>query len=157
MPDLSPICDLYHSSQQHQILNPLREARDRICNLMVPSRICFRCAVTGTPIPVFISATQLMGALKQERTYSIKKETYFGIMLGQSKVPWVKRNKQTNKQKNSGGSGNARTSPYKVWGIWSFNFKFSSLSFSQKVSSVQSRLLTHSKRSSEKEHVSGLR
>ena len=30
VPDLSQICDLYHSSQQHQILNPLREARDQI-------------------------------------------------------------------------------------------------------------------------------
>ena len=27
-PDLSHFCDLYHSSQQHQILNPLSEARD---------------------------------------------------------------------------------------------------------------------------------
>ena len=27
MPDLSRICDLYHSSRQHQILKPLREAR----------------------------------------------------------------------------------------------------------------------------------
>ena len=28
-PDLSLICDLHHRSQQHQILNPLSEARDR--------------------------------------------------------------------------------------------------------------------------------
>ena len=28
MPDPSCICDLYHSSWQHQILNPLIEARD---------------------------------------------------------------------------------------------------------------------------------
>ena len=28
LPDLSCICDLHHSSQQHQILNPLREVRD---------------------------------------------------------------------------------------------------------------------------------
>ena len=27
-PDLSGICDLYHSSWQHWILNPLSEARD---------------------------------------------------------------------------------------------------------------------------------
>ena len=40
-PDPSRICDLHHSSQQWQILNPLSEARDRIRNLMVPSRICF--------------------------------------------------------------------------------------------------------------------
>jgi len=27
-PDPSRVCDLHHSSQQHQILNPLSEARD---------------------------------------------------------------------------------------------------------------------------------
>ena len=30
---------LHHSSQQHWILNPLSKARDRTCNLIVPSRI----------------------------------------------------------------------------------------------------------------------
>ena len=44
MPDPRRICDLHHSSRQHQILNPLREAKDRTCNLMVPSRIRFHCA-----------------------------------------------------------------------------------------------------------------
>ena len=29
MPDLSSVCDLYHSSRQHGILNPLSEAKDR--------------------------------------------------------------------------------------------------------------------------------
>ena len=37
MQDLSHICDLYHSSQQCQILNPLSEARDGTGNLTVPS------------------------------------------------------------------------------------------------------------------------
>ena len=37
------------SSQQHRILNPLSEARDQTHNLMVPSQIRFRCAMTGTP------------------------------------------------------------------------------------------------------------
>ena len=46
--DLSRISDLYHSSRQHQILNPLSEARDRTSNLMVHSRICFCCATMGT-------------------------------------------------------------------------------------------------------------
>ena len=40
---------LYHSSQQHQILKPLSEARDQTYNLMVPRWICFHCAMTGTP------------------------------------------------------------------------------------------------------------
>ena len=39
MQDLSRVCELHHSSRQRQILNPLSEARDRTCNLMVPSRI----------------------------------------------------------------------------------------------------------------------
>ena len=43
------VCDLHHSWPQHWIFNPLREARDRICNLMVPSRIRFCCASTGSP------------------------------------------------------------------------------------------------------------
>ena len=36
-------------SWQHWILNPLSKARDQTHNLMVPSRICFPCATTGTP------------------------------------------------------------------------------------------------------------
>ena len=49
MEDLSHVCDLYHSSQQRQILNPPKEARHRTCNLMVACQICFRCATMGTP------------------------------------------------------------------------------------------------------------
>ena len=48
-PDPSRICDLHHSSQQCQILNPLNEARDQTWNLMVPSGIPFHCTTTGTP------------------------------------------------------------------------------------------------------------
>ena len=40
MPDSSQVCGLHHSSQKHWILNPLSEARDRNCNLIVPSQIC---------------------------------------------------------------------------------------------------------------------
>ena len=43
-PDLSLVRDLHHSSRQRRILNPLSEARDRTCNLMVPSQIHFCCA-----------------------------------------------------------------------------------------------------------------
>ena len=39
IPDPSHICELRQSSQQRQILNPLSEARDRTCQLMVPSQI----------------------------------------------------------------------------------------------------------------------
>ena len=34
MPDMSHVYDLHHSSQQHWILNPLNEARDRTHILM---------------------------------------------------------------------------------------------------------------------------
>ena len=47
--DPSRGCDLHHSSRQRQILNPLIEARDHTCNLMVPSRIRVHCATMGTP------------------------------------------------------------------------------------------------------------
>ena len=42
---------LHHSSRQCRILNPRSEVRDRTYNLMVPSRICFHWATTGTPYP----------------------------------------------------------------------------------------------------------
>ena len=38
MQGLSCVCDLHHSSQQCQILNPLSKARGQTHNLMVPSR-----------------------------------------------------------------------------------------------------------------------
>ena len=47
--DPSQVCNLRHSSLQHQILNPLNKARDQIQNFMVPSQIRFRCATMGTP------------------------------------------------------------------------------------------------------------
>ena len=40
---------LHHSSRQHWILNPLSKAGDQTRDLMVPSGIRFRCAMTGTP------------------------------------------------------------------------------------------------------------
>ena len=47
--DPSYICDLYHSSQQCWILNPLSEVRERTCILMGKSWIRFLCATMGTP------------------------------------------------------------------------------------------------------------
>ena len=40
--DLSHVCDLHHSSRQHQILNPLSEARDGTGVLMDPGRVRYR-------------------------------------------------------------------------------------------------------------------
>ena len=41
MPALSHVCNLYHSSGQHQILNPMGKARDQTCILMYTSRVHF--------------------------------------------------------------------------------------------------------------------
>ena len=41
MQDPSCICDLHHSSLKQQILNPLREARDRTCVLVDTTQIHF--------------------------------------------------------------------------------------------------------------------
>ena len=49
MQDSSLVCDLHHSSRQHQILNPLSEARDRTCILMDTNQIRFHCTTMGTP------------------------------------------------------------------------------------------------------------
>ena len=48
MPDPSRLCDLHHSSQQHWIPDPLREARDRTRILMDTSQSHF-CAIMGMP------------------------------------------------------------------------------------------------------------
>ena len=40
-PDPSLVFNPHHSSQPHQLLNPLSKARDRTCILMVPSRLRF--------------------------------------------------------------------------------------------------------------------
>ena len=41
MTDPSRVCDLHHSSRQHQILNPLSEARDQTRILMDPSQVSY--------------------------------------------------------------------------------------------------------------------
>ena len=48
--DPSLVCDLCHSSWQHQILSPLSKARDQTHNLMDASWIPLHCATTGTPV-----------------------------------------------------------------------------------------------------------
>ena len=53
--DPSLVCDLHHSSQHSQILDPLSEARDQNCVLMDTGHVCFRCAATGTPISSFFN------------------------------------------------------------------------------------------------------
>jgi len=63
-PDPSWVCDLHHSSQQHRILNPLSEARDRTCILMGASQIPFHWAMTGTPFQIFFIIVDLQCSVK---------------------------------------------------------------------------------------------
>ena len=57
--DPSRVCDLHHSSQQHQIPEPLREARDQTRILMDTSWIRFHCATTRTPNGIFFNTSRL--------------------------------------------------------------------------------------------------
>ena len=92
--DLSWVCDLHHSSRQCWILNPLSEARDRTCNVTVPSRICFRCAATETPIvnilPLLVLALSLihtffLSRLKQTAFFTHK---YISNVQGFNTLPF---------------------------------------------------------------------
>jgi len=76
----SHVCDLHHSSWQRWILNPLSEARDQTHNLMVPSRIHFLWATTGTTIFSFF----FFCALIPSRT-----QTSLGPSLSQSSLIYV--------------------------------------------------------------------
>ena len=59
------ICNLHHSSEQHQIPNPLSKARDWTCILMDTSWICFQCTTMGTPYSILNSlmVTELSSSL----------------------------------------------------------------------------------------------
>ena len=56
MRDQSHVCNLYHSSQQHRIPDPLSKARDRTHMLMDTGWIHFRCATWETPQDFFFNA-----------------------------------------------------------------------------------------------------
>ena len=85
MPDPSCVWDLYHSSRQCWILNPLSKARAQTYNLMVPSRIHFHCATRGTP-PFFSSQYTITRSLsnhQKERTH-----LYSPLTVGFSLFPF---------------------------------------------------------------------
>ena len=52
--DPSHVCELHHSSWQHQIPNPLSKARDQTSILMDTSQIRFHWATMGTPWNIFL-------------------------------------------------------------------------------------------------------
>ena len=51
MQNPSHICNLHHSSQQYQIINPLTEARDQTHIFMDTSQVHYHRATMGTPLP----------------------------------------------------------------------------------------------------------
>ena len=63
IPDPYCICDLYHSSLQWWILNPLIEARDRTRIIMVTSWICFWCATWEIQVLFFLKEPFLLFVL----------------------------------------------------------------------------------------------
>ena len=67
--DLSRVCDLHYSSRQHQILNPLSEARDQIFIFMDTSWIHFRCTAWEPPSAFLISLGVMLayGLFEQQR------------------------------------------------------------------------------------------
>ena len=48
------LCDLHHSSRQHQILNSLSEARDQTCVLMNTSQVLFPLSHNGNSLFFFL-------------------------------------------------------------------------------------------------------
>ena len=90
MPDLSHVCNLHHTSQQHWILNPLREARDQIHNLMVPSWMHFCCTTMGTPpssifkasnVGLSVSHATIFLVLSLSSLTSPHSQSLYGILL----------------------------------------------------------------------------
>ena len=88
MPDPSCICDLHHSSWQHQILNPLSDAWDQTRNLMFPSRICFCCATMGTPVSDYCYS-DLPQQLDPDNHKDASRERELTVPQGSSFHHWV--------------------------------------------------------------------
>ena len=76
--DLSCVCDLHRSSWQCWILNPLREAKDRTHNLMIPNQICFCCAMMGTPIGMVFAFNFCIQSWEKESSSRVQSELRLG-------------------------------------------------------------------------------
>ena len=85
--NLSCVCNLHHSSRQHQILNPLSEARDGTLILMETSWIRFLCATKGTPTHALELNTRL------NSPYFLLPSGLFHALMSPDRAPhsWQKR------------------------------------------------------------------
>ena len=78
-PDPSHVCDLHHSLRQGRILNPLSEARDQTCNLMIPRWICFHCYMMGTPIQLLFM-DYIFSTIKSDWSTTYLKHEILGLL-----------------------------------------------------------------------------
>ena len=80
-PDPSCICNLHHSSQQCQILNPLNEARVGTCVLMDSSPVHYYWATMGSPFFSFLKGyfvfIEFLGYVDLQFSSNIEKNCYF--------------------------------------------------------------------------------
>ena len=90
MPDLSCICDLCCSFQQHQILNPLSEARDWTF-LLVDTMSASKPAEPQQELPNFnFKGEQLKGLVFKPKTYIQKYKS--NVSMSQYIIPKAKWN-----------------------------------------------------------------
>ena len=65
MRDPSHVCNLHHSPRQRRIINPLSKGRDRTCNLMVPSRICYPLCHDGNSERLLLKDPKFLDHMRQ--------------------------------------------------------------------------------------------
>ena len=82
MPDLTYICDLQHSSQQFQNLNPPNEARDQTCILLDASQMHFCWATTGT-------ANLIKKKKKNKNKIKIRRKVWVYYFLSNINWQWL--------------------------------------------------------------------
>ena len=90
------VCDLHHSSQQHQIVNPVSEVRDWTCILMDTSWVCYHRPMSGTLHTWLLKlpSLELMGISEtrgkefdKDQLENISKKLFVGIP---TVAQWVK-------------------------------------------------------------------
>ena len=89
MQDPSYIGDLHHSPQQHQILNPLSEARDKTVSswMLARSRFVNHWAMMGTPLEILKTPPYLnVLDLDSAKNLAIPMATYLIIIIKARKV-----------------------------------------------------------------------